>query len=613
MVEIIPAAPKWLGVAMSGISLLLASALISACSPGPPAETSSLLEATREGEASATATPSPARLVIVTPEVYPTPWATLSALGDATPEPTSEPTSMVTSTPSATFTPAATSTPMASAQLPELARSLDDKVAPLAAALAARNVDQALRLQKEALDEADRVESALKADHSTQADLVRQAIRDLRGGATGNLDKLGSVRDKLRVASGGSGDAGQAAGQDLQKMAASLQSKLNSFNDARQQNQVDTALRLQQELLQEVTRDQKTVDNLHSDSADRFRGALEDLKSGLAGDDSKLGSAANSLQTLSAAASSSGSSPSASSTQLRESASSLDSKISVLQEALSSGSTGQLLQAQRDLLDELARVETAIKGDGSDQASRLRDAVSLARDGASGDTAKLDAARARLAGSSGTAASGAVRGSQSPSPASPSDLPRMADELSRKVDSYKAALDQGSRTDLLRLQQDLMEQLSQDEQKVSGVPGPEAEQMHSAFSDLRNALSGDLSKLNSANASLRLVAAGPQAPASSPPSQQSGARQQSSQQVQAAARDLLSTVSDAEAALKSGSAEDMAQVQSELQQRQQEIQKLSPNDAAALNSAVGAIREALGGDHAKLDQARSRLEQIIPR
>ncbi len=600
MVAIIRAMLTRLGAGKWGVPLLLASTLVSACAFGSPPESPSVLGATPEAPGSPSPEASPEAPLVVTPAVSPTPWATSASRRTATPRP-------------ALPTPGPTSTPAPSRQLSELTRSLDEKVAALAEALAARDVDRSLLSQRALLSEADRVETGLETDRSPQADLVRQAIRDLRGGATGDSSKLDSVRAKLRVASGQTGGPEGSGGQSLQAVAASLQSKLNSFNAARQQNQVDMALKLQGELLQEVSQAQKAVANQHSETADRLRGALEDLKSGLSGEDSKLESAASTLQALGAASSQSGGSSAASSTLLRDATGALEGKVSALQQALSGGSREQLLQAQRDLLEEVARAEAVAKGNNSDLAARLRDAASLARQGASGDQAKLDGARAKLAGAPSTAAGGATQPAQASQSGPPPDLQAEADDLSRKVDSYKAALDKGDRPAMLRLQQELIEQLSRNEQSLPRATGRQAEQMRSALSDLRNALAGDLSKLNAANASLRLVAAGPEPERPSPLPQQPASPPEGNQQTQAAARDLLSTANNVEAALQSGDADVLDRVQKELDQREKAIQKLPPEEAAALSSAVGAIREALGGDRAKLDLARSRLKEAIPR
>ncbi|HEX2924144.1 MAG TPA: hypothetical protein VHS28_08970, partial [Chloroflexota bacterium] len=269
---------------------------------------------------------------------------------------------------------------------------------------------------------------------------------------------------------------------------------------------------------------------------------------------------------------------------------------------------------QKDLLDEVSRDQVLANGNSSPSADRFRSALSQAKDGASGDAAKLSGARSDLSGIvGGQQASGQAQSGQSTSSSQPVDLPSMANNLSRDVDAYKQAVDKGDRATMLRLQQQLTDEVTKANQSVKNGSGQQYEQMRSALGDLNNALQGDLSKLNSANASLRLVAGSSQ-PSDTPINAGSqGNSQQSNQATQDAARQMNSTLNDVEKAVQTGNADDVARAQQELQQADDAVQKLPPEQAAQLRNAIGAAREALSGDSSKMDAAKKQIQQMIPR
>jgi hypothetical protein len=598
--------------AAATVAMLLSAGAIIGCSSGSNTQKTVDLSSGPSASATPEANPTPRVIVVATPAVWPTPWATFEAGATRTPVAISG-----TRTPTAALTPVATATPAPISQLPNLASGLDDKLVALTQALGSQDADQSLRAQKDLLAEADKVEQALEIDKSAQADLVRQAIQDVRNGANGDLGKLDSARSKLRVASGDTSSIAQSApgAQGPQAMAASLQTKLKSLNDAKQQNRLADLLRLQQDILSEVDQDQKAIVNQHTNSADSLRGALQDLKDGLGGETSKLDSAAAALTTISSSSPSATTQPGGAGQQLQTAAASLDNKVSLLQQALSGGSRDDLLRAQRELLDEVSRDQSLVNGNGAPAADRLRSALSQAKDGASGDAAKLNGARSDLSGLVGgqQAASGQSQSGQSTAPAQAVDLPSMANDLSRNVDSYKQAVDKGDRASMLRLQQQLTDQVNKADQAVKNGSGQQYEQMRSALGDLTNALQGDLSKLNSANAGLRLVAGGSQPSSSLPATGSQSSSQQASQATQDAARQLNSTMAAVEMAMQSGNADDVARAQKALQEADDAAQKLPPDQASQIRSAIGDAREALSGDKAKLDSARKQIQQLIPR
>lgn len=601
------------GAAIATTVALLAMGVAAAgCFPSPGTSTLDTSSAP-ESTDTPTATPRPLVIAVATPEEWPTPSATS---GRATP---ARPTAATPSvTPTATR-PAATPTLAPISQLPELARALDEKAAALAQAISSHDSDAALRLQRDLITEAEKVEKTLQIDRSAAADLVRQAIGELRAGAAGDAGKLDSARDKLRLAAGSSSPNASATGgtpgaaRSPQAIATSLQSKLRSLESARQQNSVGDLLRLQQELQTEIAEGEKAIANQHTEAADKLRSALQELKDGVAGDENKLASAADALQAVASTSAATGTRTTATSQQVQSAAANLDGKIAALRQALSGGSNDDLLRSQRDLLDEIDRTDAALKGNDSQEADRLRSALATAREGASGDPAKLDGARSQLADLAGSQSQTQPgRSTESEQPARVADIPAIASELSRSVDAYQEALAAGDRATLLRLQQELTEQVNRTEQAVRGGSGSQAEQMRSALADLRNGLGGDGSKLNSANATLRLVA-GSSEPSQQPPASQSESGRQSARAVQQAARDLSKTMDNVASALRSADPEAVDRAKKELDQAEQSLRQLPPSETAPLRAAIGQAREALGGDEAKLDSARKQLEQVIPR
>ncbi|MGI5836908.1 MAG: hypothetical protein ACOX87_10540, partial [Chloroflexota bacterium] len=347
----------------------------------------------------------------------------------------------------------------------------------------------------------------------------------------------------------------------------------------------------------------------------QLRAALQDIKSGLAGDDAKLEAGMAALLTVggTSASTTPGTQNDRSTQQLRSDAASLDRKITALKEAIANGNRDDLLGAQRQLLEEAARIEGSLQGIDNDEARQLRDALSMARDGASGDVAKLEGAASRITDLTGSEPATTEQEPRSDQPAQRADPAAIADNLSRKIDSYKDAIDKGDRAAMLRLQQELTDQVNRDEEAAKSVSGEEGERLRSALGDLRNALKGDLNKLNSANATLRLVGAGEEQGSPEQPLPSPETRLQSSPEAQQVARDLSSALNSVDMVLESRDPDDLGRAQKELKDAEDALSKLPPGDAAALRSAINSAREALSGDRAKLEAAREQVQKMIPR
>ncbi|HEX2924520.1 MAG TPA: hypothetical protein VHS28_10915, partial [Chloroflexota bacterium] len=237
-------------------------------------------------------------------------------------------------------------------------------------------------------------------------------------------------------------------------------------------------------------------------------------------------------------------------TQLPELASGLDAKIVALAQALGSQDADQALRAQKDLLAEADKVEKALQVDQSAQADLVRQAIQDVKNGANGDTARLDSARSKL-----RAASGNTSATAQSSPTGQTTQ-AMASSLQTKLKAVNDARQQNRLADLLRLQQDLQNEVDQDQKAIANLHTNGADSLRGALQDLKDGLGGETSKLDSASATLATIAS---APASSTAQPGGG-----SQQLQQAATSLDSKLSQLQQALSGGSREDLVRAQKDL-------------------------------------------------
>ena len=262
-------------------------------SPVAPLLTTPLATVTPEGTATTTATAT----VTSTPSTTTTPVITATP----TPSPTISPTVLPTGTASGP-----TPTPGPSRQVQSGANTLASKVEAFREALDARDTDTMLRLQRELLDEAAKVEASIKDDTSQYAEHLRAAIRAIREGSAGETGKLDAATRELAQAM--ASQSGEERAQDqgtrtpapseaeLRSMAESLERKVGSFEEALQSRNSESILRQQKELLDEMARIEQAVKSDRTKQAEQLRSALEAIKNGLAGDESKFDEARRALR-----------------------------------------------------------------------------------------------------------------------------------------------------------------------------------------------------------------------------------------------------------------------------------------------------------------------------
>lgn len=186
-------------------------------------------------------------------------------------------------------------------------------------------------------------------------------------------------------------------------------------------------------------------------------------------------------------------------------ASSLAQKIESFREAVRARDTNAMLRQQREMLAEAEKAEAGVKEDRSPSAEHLRSAIRDIRDGAAGDTAKLDGALRELreaVGRQDGAEEGRSRSSGTPTPTA-SELRSMAESLSRRVDSFEDALASRNADSTLRQQKELLEEMNRVEQAVRNDRSKQGEQVRSALEAIRNGLAGDQSKLDEARRALK--------------------------------------------------------------------------------------------------------------
>jgi len=163
-----------------------------------------------------------------------------------------------------------------------------------------------LRLQRDLLDEASKAEANISGDNSQYAEHLRAAIRAIREGSSGELTKLDVAANELAQAQGNPSavDNAQARGtvtpsisqSELRSMVESLDRKVESFQTALRSHDTESVLRQQKELLDEVSRVDQAVKNNRTTQGEQIRSALESIKNGLAGDQSKFEEARRSLE-----------------------------------------------------------------------------------------------------------------------------------------------------------------------------------------------------------------------------------------------------------------------------------------------------------------------------
>lgn len=575
------------------LGLGLSSCQVLGQSEPPPEElTPSNTEAVATAEAVtpfAEVSPSPSPAVTPTPAETPTP-----------------------APPTATPTPTATPVPPSSALAPAV-DGLEQKLAAFRSALASKNLERLSSAQLALLEEADRAEAALKNDKSPQANLVRDAIDDIRSGAAGQTRLLDAAAQGLSQAGGRNGtrsgvgtpSAGaRSRALDYSTLANSFREKLAGYEQARRERNPENLLRRQKDLVDVLGQIQEATQDADFPEARQLRAAADDLRRALDGGPEKLDAA------LAKAREAAGATQSEDVAQVGDPATIVEPiqrKASAFKAAVEGGRSADLARMQKDLLDEIVRAEGRLKADSSPEADKARSALRALRDGASGDTAKLDGALANLAEITGQASGDAG----TPASQSSGDLRRTAESVRGKVEALQEAIRKGSSGDQLRLQRELHDLVTKVRPGLEGDPSSQAGALRGALDAIGNGLAGDQQKLDEAAKQLDQVLGRSATPTAQAQRRQSS---QSSVDLGPIRSSLDNRLSALEDALKRGEEEGIEKAQQDLRAEADRVadslQKLEPATADRVRSAIGAAREAAGGDLLKVQAARETLKEL---
>ena len=540
---------------------------------------------------------------------------TAAALAAGTPTPTPSPTpSTPTATPTITPTPTSTPTPVPpSAAVKPAIEGLSQKLTAFRAALGSRDLDRLSTAQLALLNEADRAEQALKDDKSAQADLVREAISNVRAGASGQTQLLNAAAQLLQQAGGPSSSPagtltpsallGRTAAADLATLTNNLRERIDGYQQARRERNPENLLRRQSDLVDTLSQIEQATANDSSPDAKQLRDAATALRRALNASGAEAGTQLSDALTQARTVVGSSSGQGDQGGDARARLDSLQEKARAFRSELASGNSSDLTRLQKDLLDEIAKVEADTRGDQSREASTVRDALSALRDGASGDAAKLDSGLTKLASITGSGDTGSATNSSAPPP----DLQRSAEALQDKVAALKRATQNGNTGDQLRLQRELYDQLAKVEPGLQGNSSKQADALRSAVEAIKNGLSGDRGKFDEAERQLR-VATG-KSPAGSPPVPTASSANVDLGPVASSLGNRLNALDDS---LKRGDPDAVARAQQDLQaevnRASDALNGVQSQKAERLRAAVTAAREAAGGDPAKVKVALDMLK-----
>jgi hypothetical protein len=541
--------------------------------------------------------------------VAPQTTATDIVMADA--PPAVPPTPLPTSAPRPTPRPLPTPVPPGQA-LDPAATALETKLSSFRSALKTQDVTGSLRLQRELLTSATDAESAIKNDKSPQAQSVRGAIAQIRAGIGGDSNGLEHADTTLRQVIGGStGFLGVTLTSDTASDPAgdlhTLNVDLHDFRQAVQSKNAGDALRLQGKLVNEISAAQKLAASDQSDQGKALSDALALLQKGLDGDTTSLATASAMLDKLDT-----GPGQAQVATDYAGLAASLAAKMDAFETATATGSQGDLLRLQQEILTEATQDEAALGSDQSPQAAALRGAIKGARASASGDLTKTDTARADLGRVSGQAA---PAGGTSAKPIS--DIKGFARDLDSTVSSFQSALQRNDTGSMLRLQKSLADQADQADGTLKGVQSKPAQQVLGAVGAIRAAFAGDTSKLADARVQLRLVtdaSSAGVAPTDAGVRATPNSGGYNPQAISGGVRDKLTSLSDAVRDPHQSSDEIAKRrdtLNAEALQAEAALKGVTDPRADRLRAALTTAREAAAGDDAKVQAALSSLQSAV--
>src|SRR5207302_7136957 len=188
----------------------------------------------------------------------------------------------------------------------------------------------------------------------------------------------------------------------------------------------------------------------------------------------------------------------------------------------------------------------------------------------------------------------------------PTDYAGLAASLAAKLDAFETAAATASQGDLLRLQQEILSEATQDEATLGSDPSPQATALRDAIKGARAAASGDLTKVDPARADLGRV--------SGQAADSGGSTAKPITDIKGFAGDLDKTVGSFQDALQRNDTSSMLRLQKSLadqaDQADASLKGVQSKPAEQVLAAVASIRSAFAGDTSKLADARVQLRMV---
>jgi hypothetical protein len=387
-------------------------------------------------------------------------------------------------------------------------------------------------------------------------------------------------------------------GQALDPAATALETKLSAFRTALKTQNVASSLRLQRELLASANDAESAIKNDKSPQAQAVRGAIAQIRAGIAGDGNGLDHADAALrQVIGGSSGTLGVTLTSDSTpDAVGDVHTLNLDLQSFRQSIQSGNAGDALRLQGKLIGEISAAQKLAASDRSDQGKALSDALALLEKGLDGDSTALATAGAVLDKlDTGPAQAQAV-----------TDYAGLAASLAAKMDAFQTATATASQGDLLRLQQEILTEATQDEAALGSDQSPQAAALRDAIKGARASASGDLTKVDTTRAELARISG--QAAASG------GSTAKPITDIKGFAGDLDNTIGSFQAALERNDTGSMLRLQKALadqaDQADASLKSVHSKPAEEVLAAVASIRSAFAGDTSKLADARVQLRIV---
>jgi hypothetical protein len=386
--------------------------------------------------------------------------------------------------------------------------------------------------------------------------------------------------------------------QALEPAATALQAKLGAFRAALKNQDVSNSLRVQRDLLSAASDAESAIKADKSPQAQSVRGAIAEIRAGIAGDNNGLDHADSALrQVIGGGSGGLGVSlTSDSSSNPVGDLHSLNVDMHDFRRAIQSKNAPDALRLQGKLLAEIGAVQKVAASDTSDDNTAVSDALAILQKGLDGDVTALATAGDAL---------DKLDTGPGQTPSTP-DYAGLAASLAAKMDAFETATATSSQADVLRLQQEILNEATQDESALGSDQSVPATALRDAIKSARTSVSGDLTKVDAARADLGKVSGQSVASGSS--------TAKPITDIKGFARDLDATIGSFQDALQRNDTSSMLRLQKSLADQSDQadvnLKGVQSKPAQQVLAAIGAIRSAFAGDTSKLADARVQLRQV---